>query len=214
MRAAAPNLAKAVMLVVEGEKPRFIRRSFTPDSVEPIISIGVQAMNRNDKSSTDTVAAVVKWIAALALLLTAWSLRADESIVTPTMAGHWTGNARIIVSWCHQTNLPVEVDIHADGSVIATVGDARLLEGRFQPNRGWLGRLLNLASDYIITGRLDGAIVAAEGITRERVMIPLDFNGGVFKGRVLTNGLKFVEKDQWKDKMMFNAASLILTHLQ
>ncbi|MGB7767593.1 MAG: hypothetical protein WBN22_01905, partial [Verrucomicrobiia bacterium] len=42
----------------------------------------------------------------------------------------------------------VKVDIHADGSVTGTVGDAKLTEGRFESNRGWLGRKLNLYSDY------------------------------------------------------------------
>ena len=92
-------------------------------------------MNRNDTFSTNTVATVVRLIVPLALLLTAWNLRADESIVTPTMTGHWEGNARIIVSWCRQTNLPVSVDIHADGSVTGKVGDAKLTGGRFQPNQ-------------------------------------------------------------------------------
>lgn len=168
-------------------------------------------MNRNDTFSTNTVATVVRLIVPLALLLTAWNLRADESIVTPTMTGHWEGNARIIVSWCRQTNLPVSVDIHADGSVTGKVGDAKLTGGRFQPNRGWLGRMLSLYSDYIITGNLDGDIVSAEGITRASIKIPLDFNGGVFKGGVHTSGSKLVEKDQWKEKMIFSAASLTLT---
>jgi hypothetical protein len=77
---------------------------------------------------------------ASALTLAFTGSRAAESIVTPAMVGHWEGNARIIVSWCHQTNLPVKVDIHADGSVTGTVGDAKLTEGRFESNRGWLGR--------------------------------------------------------------------------
>jgi len=114
--------------------------------------------------------------------------RAAQSIVTPTMIGHWEGNARIVSAWCHQTNLPVKVDIHADGSVTGTVGDAKLTEGRFESNRGWLGRKLNLYSDYIITGGLDGAIVAAESITRTSVKMPLNFSDGTFAGGVNTSG--------------------------
>ena len=83
---------------------------------------------------------ITRLIATLAILLPALTSWATESVVTPAMVGHWEGNARIIVSWCHQTNLPVKVDIHADGSVTGTVGDAKLTEGRFESNRGWLGR--------------------------------------------------------------------------
>ena len=155
-----------------------------------------------------TTSRITGLIATLAVLLTVLSSWATESVVTPAMVGHLEGNARIIVSWCHQTNLFVKVEISADGSVAGTVGDAKLTGGRFQANRGWLGRKLNLATDYIIKGKLDGAIVAAEGITRERVMIPLDFSGGSFKGGVNTSGLMF----GGKDKMPLSTASLRLNH--
>ena len=125
---------------------------------------------------------------ASALTLAFTGCRAGDSIVTPAMIGHWEGTAHIVASWVHQTNLPVKVDINADGSVTGTVGDAKLTEGRFELNRGWLGRKLNLWSDYIITGGLSGAIVAAEGITRSSVAIPLNFKDGMFEGGVNTSG--------------------------
>ena len=138
----------------------------------------------------NTTPPITGLIAAFAALLIACNSQAAES-VTPAMVGHWEGNARIIVSWCHQKNLSVKVDIHADGSVTGTVGDAKLTEGRFELNRGWLGRKLNLWSDYIITGNLDGPIVAAEDITRSGVKMPLNFSGGTFDGGVNTSGSGF-----------------------
>ncbi|MGD0086559.1 MAG: hypothetical protein ABSC24_05465 [Verrucomicrobiota bacterium] len=155
-------------------------------------------------------------IAALAMLLPVLTSCATDSAVTPAMVGHWEGNARIIVSWCQQKNLTVKLDIHADGSVSGTVGDAKLTEGRFQQNRGWLGRKLNLWSDYIITGGLDGAIVAAEGIKRERVMLPLDYNDGIFKGGVATEGslCVFSSEQTRKEKMALTASSLKLIRSQ
>jgi hypothetical protein len=134
---------------------------------------------------------VTKMIATLAILFTTWNLGAKGSVVTGSIVGHWEGNARIVVSWCHQKDLPVNVDIHADGSVTGTVGDARLLEGQIGSNRGWMLRKLNWATDYIITGGLDGAIVAAEGITRSSVKIPLNFSDGAFRGGVNTSGSGF-----------------------
>ncbi len=128
------------------------------------------------------------------------------------MVGHWEGNARIIVIWCHQTNLSVKVDLHEDGTVTGTVGDATLTGGQFLRNRGWLGRRLNLFSDYIITGSLNGAIVKAEGITRSKVMIPLDFVSGALKGGLDTSGTMFHSKETIKEKMPFSAAFLTLTH--
>ena len=124
-------------------------------------------------------------------LLTASGSSAGENIVTPALAGYWEGQAQITVAWCRQRTLPVKVDIHPDGSVTGAVGDAKLVDGRFEQNRGWLGRRLNLETDYIIVGNLEGPIIAGEGIVRERVRIPLDFAGGVFKGGVNTSGSNF-----------------------
>jgi hypothetical protein len=146
------------------------------------------------------------------LLLTISNLWADKTVVTPAMVGHWEGNARIIVSWCHQKNLTISVDIHADGSVTGKIGDATLTGGRFEANRGWLGRKLNLATDYIITGKLDGAIVTAEGITRDKIYIPLNLKDNAFVGGINTSGslCVFSSEKTRKAKMGFSARSLKL----
>ena len=148
------------------------------------------------------ITGLIATIVALLALGCSW---ASESLVTSAMTGHWEGNARIVVSWCRQTILPVKVDINADGSVNGTIGDALLNEGHFQSNRGWLERKLNLATDYIITGNLEGSIIAAEGIVRKRVMMPLDFKEDSFTGSVNTKPLKFLGRD-------FAAGFLTLIH--
>jgi len=151
----------------------------------------------------------------LTALLAASNLYAAESIVTPVMVGHWEGNARIIVSWCHQTNLAVAVDIHADGGVTGKIGDATLIGGRFEANRGWLGRKLNLATDYIVAGKLDGAIVAAEGIVRDKIYIPIDLKDNAFVGGINTSGslCVFSSEKTMKEKMGLSAMSLKLVRL-
>jgi hypothetical protein len=130
-----------------------------------------------------------------------------EPVATPAMVGHWEGNARIIVDWCRQTNLPVVVDIRADGSVTGKIGDATLTNGSLKRNRGWLGRKLNVKTGYIITGSLSGPIVAAESITRSSVKVPLNFTGGNFVGGIHTSGSKV----GGKDRMILSGASLKLT---
>jgi hypothetical protein len=158
----------------------------------------------------NTIPHISRLLVTLAILLTVLTSRATESVVTPAMVGHWEGNARIGMTWCHQTNLPVKVDIHADGSVTGTVGDAKLTDGRFQRNRGWLLRKLNWATDYIIKGGMDGAIVAAEGITRSSVKMPLNFSNGTFVGGVNTSGSHF----GGKKSMWLAAGSLKLVRSQ
>ena len=157
----------------------------------------------------------VRLLTTLALLLPILCSCGSPNAINPALVGHWEGNGRIIVSWCHQKNLAAKVDIHPDGSVSGTVGDARLTEGRFLKNRGWLGRKLNIETDYIITGNLNGPIVAAEGITRQRVMMPCNFEDGLIKGAVDTDGslCVFSSEKTRKAKMVFTAG-LRLTHLQ
>jgi hypothetical protein len=155
----------------------------------------------------NVTARITRLIPTLALLLTGLTSSAAESVVTPAVVGHWEGNARIVNSWCQQTNLAVKLDIHGDGSVTGTVGDAKITTARFQRNRGWVGRKLNLWSDYIISGDLEGAIVAAEGITRKRVMMPLNFSNGSFNGGLNSSGSKF----SGKDGMILSAMSLTLS---
>jgi hypothetical protein len=149
-------------------------------------------------------------IVMLAAFLAAWNLCAAESIVTPAMVGHWEGNARIIVSWCHQKNLPVVVDIHADGSVTGKIGDATLVGGHFLSHRSWPW------GHTMVTGKLDGAIVAAEGIARSGVTMICDFSDGSFKGQIDTNGslCVFSSEKTMKEKMALTAVGLKLTRPQ
>jgi len=156
---------------------------------------------------------LAKLMAAFAILTAVNSFSA-ESVVTPAMAGRWEGNARIVVIWCHQTNLFVAVDINRDGSVTGKIGDATLVGGCLQSNRGWLGRKLNLWSDYIIEGKLNGPIVATESITRDRVFIPLNFKDGIFAGGIITSGSNclFAGTEERKARMALTAMSLKLTH--
>src|ERR1017187_338560 len=155
-------------------------------------------MNRTSK--------IAGLIVTLTVLLAALNLCAAESIITPAMVGHWEGNARIIVSWCRQTNLTVAVDIHADGSVTGKIGDATLVAGNFLSHRSWPWR------HTIITGKLVGAIVAAEGITRSYVTMICDFSNGSFKGQIDTNGslCVFSSEKTMKEKMALTALDLKL----
>lgn len=125
----------------------------------------------------------------VALLMASTTYAGDDPVAKP-FAGHWEGSAQIAANWCKQRQLAVAIDIHPDGSVTGKVGDATLAKARFSSNRGWLGRALNLFSDYIVRGDLNGPIVAADRITRAGVTIPLDVDGGSFVGAVHSSGSK------------------------
>ena len=141
-----------------------------------------------------------------AVLLVSGIAFGAEKTVTPAMVGQWRGNAQIIMTWCQETNLPVSIQIKTDGSVSGKVGDATLANGQLERNRGWIGRKLHVKTDYIITGRLEGPIVAREKIHRSGVSIPLNFSGGAFVGGVHTSGTHL----GGKERMVLSAGSLTL----
>jgi len=126
--------------------------------------------------------------------------------VMPDIVGHWQGGGKIIVTWCQQTNLPLALEIKGDGTVTGKVGDATLTKGRFRRNRGWLGRKLHIKTDYIITGSLEGPIVAADGIVRSGVKMPVNYSTGKLVGGIHTTGSKFGGR-----KRMILSAGLSLT---
>ena len=99
-------------------------------------------------------------IGVIASLLFAgvWMASGEQASVAPEMQGRWAGNARIEVSWCRQTNLPVALDIQPDGTVAGKVGDARLRSGWIKPNRGLLNHAFTPRSDYIVHGMSKGRL--------------------------------------------------------
>lgn len=116
---------------------------------------------------------------------------AAEPSVDPCLVGHWQGQAEIIVAWCRQKQLRVDIEVRPDGRATGRVGEAVLNGARLTRNRGVLGRRLGLATDWILRGELAGPLVAAEGIVRNRVSIPLDFREDRWVGGLHTSGSKF-----------------------
>jgi hypothetical protein len=123
-----------------------------------------------------------------------------------SMTGVWCGTAKIVVSWTTQRNLGVRLIVPPSGEITGQVGDARLAGGRLEQNRGSVGRMLNVKTDYIIIGKLEGPIIASEKITRSEVKMPLNWTGSEFRGGVNTGGWKFGGKDH----MVLAASRLVL----
>lgn len=134
---------------------------------------------------------------AAACCLICSAIAADNKL-SPAMTGNWNGQAKIIVAWCKQDKLPLKLTINGDRTVTGTIGDATLKDGKLARNRGWIGRKLNIKTDYVITGRLEGEIVAAEKISRSSVSIPLNFQNGSFTGGLHTSGSKLGGKKAMK----------------
>jgi hypothetical protein len=120
---------------------------------------------------------------------------APAQAALPAMCGRWKGDADIVVNWTKARTLPVEIVIASDDRVTGKIGDATILNGRFRSNRGWLGRALRIKTDWMIDGRLDGPIIAAENIVREELMMPLDWKGSSFEGGIATSGSKIGDRE-------------------
>lgn len=108
------------------------------------------------------------------LLLAACSSWRRHADVPPGLVGRWEGSGRIVVAWCEQERLAVDLTLADDGRVSGRVGDATLSEAFLSLNAGrWKDRL-GVATHWIVVGDLEGPVVATEGIEREGVRIPFD----------------------------------------
>ena len=107
-----------------------------------------------------------------------------------SFVGRWNGTAGIDNVWAHDKKFPVALEIHRDGSVSGSVGEAKLVSGRF---RRWrpvgVGRKASGdMMDYMITGKLTGFIIPAEHIAAANVYIPLDVAGETLDGGLNAHG--------------------------
>lgn len=125
---------------------------------------------------------------------------------TTSMAGHWQGSTHVIVKWCDQSDLPVSLDIRSDGSVTGKIGDADLTNAQLKKKRNWFGHEDGRRTTHIIRGELKGPIVAAEGISREKVFIHLRPEDAHLSGSLATSGSKI----GGKENMVLTAISLRL----
>jgi hypothetical protein len=145
------------------------------------------------------------WLATVALILPPLTL--SGQLPDPAMIGTWCGDGQIVVNWTDKASIHVRLVIAADASVTGDVGDAQLTNARMARNRGAIGRFLHIKTDYIVSGELRGLVIAAENVHRDRVNLPLNWNGSVFSGSLHTSGSAF----GGADRMVLTAFHLHLT---
>jgi hypothetical protein len=111
-------------------------------------------------------------------LLDPWPQTVPQALV-----GTWEGEAeRFVQRWYTGGTYPVSFYLREDGTVDGTVGDASFHNAQFRRNRGWIGRILNLASDYIVKGDLEGLL--KREIQCGKVDIYLNFDKSGLRGSV------------------------------
>jgi hypothetical protein len=114
-----------------------------------------------------------------------------------SMVGHWEGKAEVAVNWCNAKELTVSLTISQDGTVAGKVGDATLKDGHIYPNPGKPPKGFTLQTSFVVEAALDGPLVAAEGIKRDEICIPVEVNkDGQLAGAFLTSGTEYGGKDE------------------
>lgn len=110
------------------------------------------------------------------------------------VAGTWTGRAEVFAPFKKGTYpskhpedwIDIRVNIGEDGRVDGQIGGAKLTGCHVKKNRGWLGRLLNIKSDYIIRdGVIEGRVVPEDEVTQREFTVPFNIVDGQLKGGVM-----------------------------
>ena len=124
-----------------------------------------------------TASRMLPRFAALSLLALCAACAGSERLdpAPARIQGVWHGEA-LVSRIGAKTNqaLPVEFVIAADGRVSGTVGAAQLTNGIVAANRGELGRTLDLATDYIVRGELQGLVIEGESAPSLDVIAPFN----------------------------------------
>ncbi len=80
--------------------------------------------------------------------------------------------------------VPCFIRIETNGNVEGKLGTAIFRDCRVESNRGALGRFLNLATDFRISGRLEGPIFQGDTIQVKQISIPFTQIGDSLTGSI------------------------------
>jgi hypothetical protein len=118
---------------------------------------------------------------AMFVLLCANEMFAQPPLMTPAfrpspeLVGSWQGDLKL------PQEVAVDLRVDVDGSVHGAIGNAAVIEGRITFNRSWFGRLMNWRTDYLIRGRLSGALESG-GAAGHRFAAPLNLRTSKLTG--------------------------------
>lgn len=113
----------------------------------------------------------------------------SKNLVAVKAVGNWIGKGKIIVNWCKQDSLTLDITIKEDGTVTGNIGDATIEKGKIS-KRNPIMRLLGNGK-YIIHADLNGCLVKDEDIQRKSVhLMLLDFKDDLIEGEINTSGSK------------------------
>jgi hypothetical protein len=129
-------------------------------------------------------------LSILALLLTVVASAPASAQLPDELTGRWQARPDVSTRsrlpdgdyhFTHDT-LPIRLDVTADGRVTGVVGGATLADCTLRRNRGRVGRMLRIKTDYVIRGRLVGPVFAGDTVRERRISAPFNLRDGALRG--------------------------------
>jgi len=124
----------------------------------------------------------------------------NEELIPADLPGTYTGKERVIIRYdrggqyiYREKEVLVSLIIDSKGNVIGMVGEATYEECNVIRNRGWIARQLNIKTDFLIEGMLNGNIFESDTIVNKNISIPFNIQNGELKGSLVqtTKGESF-----------------------
>lgn len=113
----------------------------------------------------------------------------SDWVIPSELPGIYTGKQRILMRFnkggqhiFKEDSVLVSIDIDKSGHISGMVGEATLEKCILKPNRGWVGRQLNLKTDFIISGKLEGKTFEKDTFLLKDISIPFKVENQLLKG--------------------------------
>jgi hypothetical protein len=112
------------------------------------------------------------------------------------LPGNWIGKQSVSIRYTdhennfHFTNdsLPVVINILQDGTVTGFIGKSKFVNCRVTQNRGRIGKILHIATDFGIEGFLSGKLNIQDKYGLKKIAIPFNIEDSLIKGTIfMTN---------------------------
>lgn len=135
---------------------------------------------------------ITKLIALLSILLPAFTLLASGTATVSELAGQWHGKSpfkgisyeEAVQKKAAAQDVETVLGIATDGKVTGRIGGAELSDCFVEANRGWFGRLLHIKTDFIIRGKIIGAVVPGSESGPHSISAPFNLDDTRITGSI------------------------------
>jgi len=120
-----------------------------------------------------------------------FSLSAENWTPPSSIVGNWSGKHLVVVRTKtngkfnfikHPEAVIFNISIKQNCQVSGSLGTAVFEDCIIQKNRGWIAKQLNLKTDWVIQGKLVGAIFPEDVIKNKTISMPINIENGRIKG--------------------------------